>query len=91
MADNNKRALMRKIQELSFAKVETELYLDTHPENASAIEYYNKILSELDDVMTKYQNEYGPIYAEGTVGKRWAWVDDKWPWHTDWEMKGEDR
>ena len=91
MADITRSTLMRKIQELSFAKVECELFLDTHPDNVGAIEYYNKILAELDEAMTKYQNEYAPIFAEGTVGKRWSWVDDKWPWHTEWEMKGEDR
>ena len=89
MENNSKSSLMRKIQQLSFAKVETELYLDTHPDNASALEYYKKILSELDDAMTAYQNEYGPLFADGVVGNRWAWVDDKWPWHTDFEMKGD--
>lgn len=89
MANNDKKALMRKIQALSFAKVEAELYLDTHPENTNAIDYYKKILAELDEAMTKYQNEYSPIFAEGIVGNRWAWVDDNWPWHTDFEKEGE--
>ena len=34
-----KSELMRKIQALSFAKTETELYLDCHPENKAALEY----------------------------------------------------
>ena len=88
MAD---RDLMKKIQALSFAKVETELYLDTHPDNKNALEYYRELVGELDDAMTKYQNEVGPIFSEGTVGDRWHWVDGKWPWHTDAEWKGEAR
>lgn len=88
---NRKNQLMRKIQELSFAKVETELYLDTHPDCKMALEYYRNILSELDGVMTEYQNKYGPIFAEGTVGDRWTWANDKWPWHLDGEMNTEDK
>lgn len=81
----NKSDLMRKIQALSFAKVETELYLDAHPENKGALDYYKKILAELDELMTKYQNEHGPLFAEGTVGDEWTWVKKPWPWHTEME------
>ena len=80
--DNQMREnLMKKVQALSFAKVETELYLDTHPDSAQAMNYYKNILSQLDEAMTEYQNKYGPLFAEGVVGDKWTWVDDKWPWH----------
>lgn len=78
-----KDALMRKIQALSFAKVETELYLDTHPECEMALGYYRDILAKLDDAMTEYQNKYGPLFAEGVVGNRWTWVEGKWPWQLE--------
>ena len=84
--------LLRKIQELSFAKVETELYLDTHPNCASALSYYKKILAELDEAMTKYQNTVGPMYAEGVVSAdRWTWVDGKWPWQIGTDAYSEDK
>lgn len=85
MANMDKENLLRKIQALSFAKVETELYLDTHPEVRQALEYYRNILSELDEAMTEYQNKYGPLFAEGTVGDRWTWVEGKWPWQLEEE------
>lgn len=78
--DNGKNALLKKIQALSFAKVETELYLDTHPDCAMALEYYKDTLEALDELMSEYQNKYGPLFAEGVVGNRWSWVDGKWPW-----------
>ena len=80
MNGQSKESLLKKIQALSFAKVETELYLDGHPDAKSALEYYRNILRELDDAMTEYQNEYGPLFAEGVVGDRWTWVEGKWPW-----------
>ncbi len=82
-----KDGLMRKIQSLSFAKVETELYLDTHPDSEMALSYYRDILSKLDEAMTEYQNKYGPLFAEGVIGNRWTWVDTPWPW----QLEGEDK
>ncbi len=81
--------LLRKIQALSFAKVETELYLDTHPDSKQALEYYRDILKELDDAMTKYQNEVAPLVAEGVVGDSWTWVKDKWPWQRESDVEKE--
>ena len=80
----SKNELMRKIQELSFAKVETELFLDTHPECKLALEYYQKTVDELDNAMEEYQNAYGPIVASAQMGNRWSWCDTPWPWqHQD--------
>lgn len=85
MNNQNKESLLRKIQALSFAKVETELYLDVYPEATGALDYYKNILSQLDEAMTEYQNKYGPLFAEGVVGDKWTWVEGKWPWQLDTE------
>jgi len=85
----NNTSLMRKIQELSFAKVEAELYLDTHPNCRNALEYYEALLEELDTAMTKYQNEYRALYQQAAATDRWSWVDDKWPWHHDYDDSRE--
>ena len=85
MDNMGKEALLKKIQALSFAKVETELYLDTHPDSKSALDYYRGVLNQLDAAMTEYQNKYGPLFAEGVVGDRWSWVDGAWPWQLDTE------
>jgi spore coat protein JB len=76
----NREELMRKIQQLSFAKCETELFLDTHPECMMALNYYNKIVGELDVAMEEYQNMYGPIVAEASGADKWSWVNGPWPW-----------
>ena len=91
MDKSTEEALLREVQALSFAKVETELYLDTHPENAAALEYYKEILGDLDEVMTEYQNKYGPLLAEGVVGESWNWIKGKWPWQLGTERNSEDR
>ena len=87
MDNMGKEALLKKIQALSFAKVESELYLDAHPDSKPALDYYKGILNQLDEAMTEYQNKYGPLFAEGVVGDRWTWVEGKWPWQLDTEDK----
>ena len=87
MNNSTKEQLLRKVQALSFAKVESELYLDTHPDSQQALDYYRNVLSMLDDAMTEYQNKYGPLFADGVVGDRWTWVEGKWPWQLDMEDK----
>lgn len=84
-------SLLKKIQALSFAKVETELYLDTHPNCKAALEYYRNVLDELDIAMTKYNNEVGPIFAEAASGDSWKWVEGKWPWQLDAPTYTEDK
>ena len=87
MDNAGREALLKRVQALSFAKVETELYLDTHPDCEKALAYYKSILEELDLAMTEYQNKYGPLFAEGVIGDRWTWVEGKWPWQLDTEDK----
>lgn len=86
--NNSREKLMKEIQELAFAKTETELYLDTHPSCRMALSHYREILGMLDEKMTEYQNKYGPIYAEGALGDTWSWVKGAWPWQTEKEMTG---
>lgn len=79
----SKNELMKKIQELSFVKTELELFLNTHPNCRAALDYYHKIIEELDIALTEYQNRFGPIVAEASSADRWNWIDGPWPWHLD--------
>ena len=88
MSNLSRDALLRKIQELSFVKVECELFLDTHPECKMALDHYRKAIEELDTYMEEYQMKYGPILATASHGDRWSWVETPWPWQLE---KGEAR
>ena len=80
------RAIMRgTIYELGFALVETMLYLDTHPDDAAAIEYYAEIKDKYVQFMKKYSDYYGPLSMEYMVNDNyWMWVATPMPW----EYKG---
>ncbi len=78
-------ALLRKIQEVAFAMVECELYLDGYPECQRALEYYQELAREYEALLSRYEGEIGPIRHENIKGERWSWVDTPWPWQTGGE------
>ena len=78
-----RRELMRKIQAYSFAKTETELFLDGHPDCPAALDYYRDTVEKLSGLVEEYENRFGPITARGTRGDGWAWVTDAWPWQKE--------
>ena len=79
--------LMKKLQELAFAKVECELYLDAYPECATALDYYRTVISEYSKLAELYENTVGPIRQENVTADKWTWVDTPWPW----QMTGGER
>jgi spore coat protein JB len=82
MSEMSRKDLLRKIQELSFASVEINLYLDNHPGNQKALNDYNKISAELQEVTKLYEKEYGPLKNFGCAQSEypWKWVNEPWPW-----------
>jgi len=74
--------LLKKLQELEFAAVELNLYLDNHPENKNALADFNIISKELMQVKKMYEKEMGPLINFGFSDSQypWGWVDEPWPW-----------
>ena len=81
---------LRAIQELCFVKAELELYLDTHPDCKTALDYYHKTVDALDKLMAEYQAKGTPIVAMGSVdSNHWNWIKGPWPWQKDGESGSE--
>ena len=83
---------LQAIRELSFVKAELELYLDTHPNCKTAIDYYHQTVDALTRLMEQYQSEGNPIVAAGSVDKnKWKWVSEPWPWQRPEDLgKGDE-
>ena len=77
---NGREELMQRIHALSFAMTEAQLFLDTHPDCRDALTYFKDMRAQLDTALTEYQNKYGPLFADMTVGDKWTWIDGPWPW-----------
>ena len=75
--------LMKRIKALSFAATEAQLFLDTHPECTSALEYYRDVVARLNEAMAEYSATHSPILAAQTNGDSWSWAGPVWPWHTE--------
>lgn len=84
MNDNTQHELFRKIQIVSFLLDDASLYLDTHPEDMAALNYYHKYQALLDQLVYQYTDEYGPLTRSAVVSQnRWTWIDDPWPWELE--------
>lgn len=77
------KKLFRKIQLYEFAVHETVLYLDGHPEESKALEFYKKYNCKLKELKEEYENKFGPLSAFGNAHETWKWTDCPWPWEID--------
>ena len=69
-----------ELQTLSFMSQELALYLDTHPEDKEALALYQKYQAVLHKGMMEY-NESSPLsHLCPTIGDRYKWLADPWPW-----------
>ena len=86
------RGMMDKIQSLSFAVLETVLYLDGHPNDRMALAYYTKVKQELDQVSKEYETLFTPLSGMGNGGSEregWQWVKQPWPWEVNFPETGD--
>ena len=78
----SKQSLLRDIQAAHFSLTETRLFLDTHPCDREAMEYYLCQKEKLAELMMQWENVCPDIRKEnGAV--RWAWADTPWPWQVE--------
>jgi len=74
--------LLRRLQELDFVLVELNLYLDTHPHDAQAIEQYNQTAQQRWEVAQEFESRYGPLmnFGHSYSDYPWQWKEAPWPW-----------
>ncbi len=75
----------RQLAQSCFAVHEAVLYLDTHPDDQNALEYYRRKQQQLMQASEDYQNAVGPIRActVDTSSGSWQWVETPWPWEIE--------
>lgn len=78
------KQLYARLQRLDFAIVELALYLDSYPDNASALDYYRKMVEERKAVAHEYTQACGPMTIMDNVNPTvWEWGQSPWPWQND--------
>lgn len=77
----SREAMLRQVDQAGFAVVDANLYLDTHPCDAAAIDYYNQMADSYRSAAAAYEAQFGPLTASSNKDTAyWSWVDDPWPW-----------
>lgn len=75
------KELLQTIYQAGFAMDEVNLYLDTHPCDQDALNYYHYVNKIRRDAMSAYQAQCGPLMMDQvTACDYWTWVNNKWPW-----------
>ncbi len=81
----NRSKLMKEIQIASFAVVETNLYLDTHPFDEIALAALEKYSEMRKTAIKEYEALYGPIFPFNVSGDAdcFKWVKEPFPWEKE--------
>ena len=82
MSDRQK--LLKKVQMYAFAVTDAAMFLDTHPDCAEALAYYNKYKKLHEEAKTQFETAFGPLTIDSDRNNtRWAWVDAPFPWELE--------
>ncbi len=77
---SERQELMQKIATYDFAVVELNLYLDTHPQDRTALKKLSDYEAMSRELREEYEEKYGPIIFRDTPENRMKWIKNPWPW-----------
>lgn len=77
----SKEKMLQYVRETNFALIDAGLYLDTHPCDDAAMDYFNKYQQMHKEAVEEYEKHYGPITINGVnTCDGWTWTEGPWPW-----------
>ena len=78
---NQKEQLLTNIGVVSFTLVEIGEFLDTHPDDRKALEYYQHYLQICNQLKKEFASKYYPLCMDEVVcDKEWTWGQAPLPW-----------
>lgn len=75
-----KEKLLQDIMMLDFAVADITLFLDTHPSDEEAYEYYREACSRLNVATTEYTEKYGALNNRTLSKDNYNYIYGPWPW-----------
>lgn len=77
----NKEQLLQDIGIVCFTLTELCLYLDTHPMDRSAMEYFNHYNRIKQQMVKEFSQKYYPLSLDqAECSKEWKWALSPMPW-----------
>lgn len=81
MNQMNQAQLLHWIDMVSFAVVDITQYLDTHPEDADALKYFDHYSELRRAALRVYAEKYGPLTIDtARPASYWSWSAVALPW-----------
>lgn len=78
---NEQEKLLKQIQEYAFTATDLGLFLDTNPQNRSALKLHCAVTEKLEQLKEEYQKCFGPLTANQNHSEtEWKWIQSPWPW-----------
>ena len=77
----DKKKLLDYINAVSFALVDTTLYLDTHPDDQEAIQHFQQYQEARNRAVKEYSQYFEPLTIDSAeITDTFTWSTAKWPW-----------
>lgn len=77
----NREQMLKDIGIVDFTVVELALYLDTHPGDRKAMEYFNHYSRIKRQMVKEFSQKYFPITMDmADCNKEWSWGMAPLPW-----------
>jgi spore coat protein JB len=82
MIDDSYYHLLQQLQETDFVLVELNLYLDTHPNDITALQQFNQLVQKRWQIAQEFESCYGPLmnFGHSYSQQPWQWIETPWPW-----------
>jgi len=79
---NEQAEMLTNLDSLGFALIDLNLYLDVFPDDKNALEEFNQIRRQKEELLKQYEMKYGPIVLSSDALNvyPWAWDNKPWPW-----------
>jgi len=78
---SHKEQMFRDIGIVDFVLVDLILYLDTHPFDVDAMEYFNHYSKIKNQMMAEFAQKYFPLTGDlAESSKEWSWGMAPLPW-----------
>ena len=79
----DRHALLNTLRAEDFVVYEAALYLNTHPCDKAALEYFKEHRDLAAKLRAEYESQYGPLTMNAVCGDSWSWIDCPWPWEKE--------
>ena len=79
----NRVEQLRRLQMIDFALQEAALFLNSHPDDENALQYYKKFQQFRKQAACDYQECFGPLTNRDNNANTWQYIDGPWPWESE--------